>query len=192
MSRFKQYQNLTLDTERLHLRVLDESAAPAVLDYHLRNKDFFGVWSPIPRPSFWTLKFQQEKLQQDQELLLEKRQVKLWVSLQKNPEVLIGHVNFSNIVWGGFLSCFLGYSMDERHNGKGYTTEALAEAVRFMFEQGKLHRVEANIIPRNKASIRVVEKLGFDCEGLSPKYLKINGIWEDHLHYVKRNTALEG
>ena len=35
------------------------------------------------------------------------------------------------------------------------------------------------------------KKQGFTYEGTSPKYLKINGIWEDHLHYVKRNAALE-
>jgi ribosomal-protein-alanine N-acetyltransferase len=66
-------------------------------------------------------------------------------------------------------------------------TEAVAAVVELAFGPLQLHRVEANIIPRNMPSRRVVEKLGFVNEGLSPKYLKINGVWEDHMHYVVLN-----
>lgn len=59
------------------------------------------------------------------------------------------------------------------------------------FTKLQLHRLEANIMPRNKRSLRVVEKLGFYNEGLAEKYLNINGQWEDHLHLVLRNPALE-
>ena len=45
-------------------------------------------------------------------------------------------------------------------------------------------------MPRNRASLRVLEKNGFVCEGLSRYYLKINGIWEDHVHMVKLNEAM--
>ena len=60
-----------------------------------------------------------------------------------------------------------------------------------MFEEIKIHRIEANIMPINIVSIKVIEKLGFENEGLAKKYLKVNGIWEDHFHYVKLNTKLE-
>ena len=45
-------------------------------------------------------------------------------------------------------------------------------------------------MPRNQRSRRVVEKLGFAEEGLARKYLKINGVWEDHIHYVILNDAV--
>ena len=48
-------------------------------------------------------------------------------------------------------------------------------------------RVEANIMPRNTASRRAAAKAGFVEEGLSRKYLKINGVWEDHIHMVRLN-----
>ena len=54
-----------------------------------------------------------------------------------------------------------------------------------------LHRVEANIMPRNQASLRVAEKCGFQPEGLARRYLCINGVWEDHLHMVRLNAAME-
>jgi ribosomal-protein-alanine N-acetyltransferase len=53
-----------------------------------------------------------------------------------------------------------------------------------------LHRIEANIMPRNQRSLRVVEKLGFVDEGLSRDYLKINEKWEDHIHMVLLNKDL--
>lgn len=46
-------------------------------------------------------------------------------------------------------------------------------------------------MPRNRASLRVLEKCGFEWEGLSPRYLQIHGVWEDHVHMVRRNRAME-
>jgi len=96
-----------------------------------------------------------------------------------------------NIVRGVFLSCHLGYGLDKDEINKGYMTEALNAVIRFAFDKVKLHRIEANVMPRNKPSIRIVEKLGFKNEGLARKYLKINGKWEDHIHFVVLNKKLE-
>ena len=51
-----------------------------------------------------------------------------------------------------------------------------------MFNDYKLHRIEANVMPKNKASLKVLKKLGFHEEGLAYNYLKINGKWEDHVY----------
>jgi [ribosomal protein S5]-alanine N-acetyltransferase len=48
------------------------------------------------------------------------------------------------------------------------------------FGELQLHRVEANIQPKNRRSIELVKRAGFRCEGLSPRYLKIAGRWRDH------------
>ncbi|QEN05259.1 GNAT family N-acetyltransferase [Thiospirochaeta perfilievii] len=104
---------------------------------------------------------------------------------------LIGQINISNIVYGPFLSCFLGYKLGEKFQGMGYMGEALNKVIDIAFNQYKLHRIEANIIPKNIKSINVVERLNFVNEGLSKKYLKINGQWQDHSHYVLLNNLLE-
>ena len=87
------------------------------------------------------------------------------------------------------MSCYLGYKLDREHIRKGYMTEALREGIKWMFHKEKLHRIEANIMPRNEASIKTVEKLGFVYEGISKSYLNINGVWEDHIHMVLLNDA---
>ena len=192
-SDFSEYLDLQLHSSRLCLRVPDEDLLPVIHDYLLRNRLFLEPWTPRVRAEFYSAAFQHKKWQQEQIQMLQKRFFKLWIFARSDTrqQQALGQVSLSNIVWGGFRSCFLGYSIDAKANGQGYATEAIEATVRFAFKQLKLHRIEANIMPRNLPSIRVVQKLGFVCEGTSPKYLKINGVWEDHQHYVTRNLELE-
>jgi ribosomal-protein-alanine N-acetyltransferase len=117
--------------------------------------------------------------------------VKLWLCKTEEPDRVIGSVAISNIVRGVFLSCHLGYRLDEAEQGKGYMTEAIREMVAYAFQKLGLHRIEANIMPRNTASLKVTEKLGFYHEGLAKQYLRINGKWEDHIHMVLLNEEME-
>lgn len=186
-------KSVSFKSKNLRMHLPDPALSSQARDYHLRNRDFFKPWNPRTRQTFYSLKFQREKMNQEWQQHLEKRLLKFWIFEKGDHklEKIIGHVAFSNIVWGGFRSCFLGYSIDQDYNGRGYATEAVGKGVTCVFQVLRLHRIEANIMPRNQGSIRVVEKLGFEYEGASPKYLKIDGIWEDHLHYVVRNQALE-
>ncbi|WP_428674636.1 GNAT family N-acetyltransferase, partial [Roseibium sp.] len=79
----------------------------------------------------------------------------------------------------------LGYWMGEPFAGNGYMTEAVAVAVRYAFDELRLHRVEAACIPDNTRSIRLLEKAGFEREGLMRSYLKIDGRWCDHFLYAR-------
>jgi ribosomal-protein-alanine N-acetyltransferase len=98
-------------------------------------------------------------------------------------ERLVGEINVSTIVRGALQGCAIGYWVDEKCAGQGLVPEALVLVLRFAFEELGLHRVEIGIIPRNRASRRVVEKLGIREEGLAERYLQINGVWEDHVRY---------
>jgi RimJ/RimL family protein N-acetyltransferase len=55
----------------------------------------------------------------------------------------------------------LGYSFAKAYWGKGIATEAARAAVRFGFENAKLSRIVAVVVPENTASWRVLEKIGF-------------------------------
>jgi ribosomal-protein-alanine N-acetyltransferase len=68
--------------------------------------------------------------------------------------------------------------------GNGYVPEAVVMTLHFAFEAINLHRVEISIIPRNRASLRVVEKLGLRMEGVAERFLEIDGEWEDHARFA--------
>ena len=91
-----------------------------------------------------------------------------------------GQVSINNIVRGPFLSATLGYWIAKPHAGQGLMAEALSLAITHAFSDLALHRVEANIIPRNSPSIALVKRLGFRYEGTATRYLRIAGQWEDH------------
>jgi len=171
-------------TERLLLSTPTPRDARRAQDYYLRNREFLKEWEPARTPEFYTRAHQQKLLRTQLREMKAGRAVSLWLSLGGEPERIIGFVGASNIVRGSFHSCFLGYKLDAELTGRGFMSEALAAFCRVLFQEHKLHRLEANIRPENAASIRVVEKLGFVYEGRSRDYLFINGAWRDHLHYA--------
>ncbi|MEK7484181.1 MAG: GNAT family N-acetyltransferase [Planctomycetota bacterium] len=182
---------VSLPTQRLLLKTLSATDAKKILDYLQKNRIFFQEWSPKRENCFYTLRFQKSILRSEAQLLRERKHLRLWLFKLQEPQSIIGDISLSNIVWGSFCSGFLGYKMAQTEINQGYMLEALRKTIEYAFIEMKLHRIEANIMPHNEKSIYLIEKLGFVCEGLSKKYLKINGIWEDHLHYVCLNTALE-
>lgn len=181
------------ETERLVLRTVDTSFTKQVLDYYTRNKEFLKPWEPNREESFYKPIFHKKTIRREMDLIDNLAMLRLWIFKKEDKyfEKTIGTLAFSNIVRGCFQSCFLGYKLDKDEIKKGYMTEALQEGIRVMFEDYGLHRIEANIIPRNIASINLVKGLGFENEGLSKKYLKINEVWEDHCHMVLLNEDME-
>jgi len=95
-----------------------------------------------------------------------------------------GEINLSSIQRGPFQNAYVGYWIDEAQAGKSFVPEAVLLVFRFAFEELALHRLQIAIIPRNRASRRVVEKLGVREEGVALRYLEINGTWEDHVRYA--------
>lgn len=95
-----------------------------------------------------------------------------------------GEMNLGSIQRGAYQNAYIGYWIDNRRAGLGYTPEALVMAAQHAFDDLALHRIQISIIPRNKASHRVVEKLGIRSEGVSERYLEIDGTWEDHVRYA--------
>lgn len=93
---------------------------------------------------------------------------------------IAGLVNISSIIRGRFQSASIAYAAFTPSAGRGYMTEGVGLAVRYAFEELRLHRLEANIQPGNQASIKLVRRLGFRCEGYAPDMLFIDGAWRDH------------
>ncbi|MGH9047343.1 MAG: GNAT family N-acetyltransferase [Acidimicrobiales bacterium] len=96
----------------------------------------------------------------------------------------VGELTLSSIQRGPFQSASIGYWIDQAWAGRGLVPEAVVVTLRFAFEVLGLHRVEISIIPRNAASRRVTEKLDLRLEGISERFLEIDGQWEDHVRYA--------
>jgi len=97
---------------------------------------------------------------------------------------LVGGVTLSQVRRGVAQTCSVGYWMGERHAGQGLMTKAVRALAPFVFTQLKLRRIEAACLPFNAASIRLLEKTGFQKEGYAREYLCIDGVWQDHLLYA--------
>lgn len=177
----------TLENDVIRLVSPDLVSADELADYVSRNRDFLRDYEPEREERYYSEEAQREVLAEDVRSWEGRRGYRLYVRLREEGDLLIGSVALNNVVWGAFCSCFAGIRLDAAYVNRGYATMAMGLLVPFAFETLGLHRIEANVMPRNLRSLRVLEKCGFSCEGLSRRYLKINGVWEDHVHMVLLN-----
>lgn len=103
---------------------------------------------------------------------------------RKSDGVLVGFVNLMDFSRGIFQNAYIGYRIFNRYWGQGYATQATRLAIEYGFRCLHLHRIEAGISPRNKASEKVAIKSGLKKEGLSKKRLFVNQKWQDLLIYA--------
>lgn len=177
-----------LVTERLHLKLLEPTDAPAMVRFRIENRDFLQPWEPTRPPEFFTRGFWEMQLAA---ALREFRQgSSLCLSLVDPAEgEVIGVCNYTNVIRGTYQACHLGYAIGQRHEGKGLMHEALSSSIDYVFEEMRLHRIMANYLPHNARSGKLLQRLGFEIEGRARQLLKINGTWQDHVLTSKINPA---
>jgi [ribosomal protein S5]-alanine N-acetyltransferase len=105
--------------------------------------------------------------------------------------VLYGGVIVGNVRRGASQSAALGYWIGAPYTGQGRMQEALRMLLPVAFGTLRLHRIEAATMVHNAPSIRVLEKSGFNAEGVVRGYLKINGRWEDHILHARLATLAD-
>ena len=145
------------------------------------SETFLRPWEPRPPPGLKPSS--PERFRRMLRARRDDRHEKLLICRREDGDI-VGYMGINEIIMGPFQSAFLGYWTGAPHVRRGYMTEALQLALRHAFRTLKLHRVEANIIPRNKASKALVKRAGFTREGLSRRYLKIAGRWQDNERWV--------
>lgn len=96
-----------------------------------------------------------------------------WGIVLKDTGGFIGTVGLNNLsIWG--KKAEIGYELHPSHWGKGFTSEAVKEVLRYSFEYLGLYRIGAVTYPQNEPSIQLLNRLGFTKEGLLRGYLYQN------------------
>ncbi|MFT6922931.1 MAG: ribosomal-protein-alanine N-acetyltransferase [Crocinitomicaceae bacterium] len=82
----------------------------------------------------------------------------------------------------------IGYFIGEPYWNRGIATKAIKIITRYGFEKMNLNRIYAGVFDYNPSSARVLEKCGFEYEGLFKKALFKNGEFHDELRYAFVNS----
>ncbi len=168
---------MKLKGENIYVKLVEESDVEALMKLEVDNKDFFQMFTGKRDESFYTVEGQ---IQRVQSAIKAKNEDREYLFLIQESEKVIGEVILSEVVRENLQSCWIGYFLDKAHNRKGYMTEAVKLVVNYAFQELKLHRIEAGVMPFNTGSMKVLLKSGFHKEGIAKKNVQINGNWEDH------------
>lgn len=175
---------LELAGRRVVLRTLVEGDYDAWYEVRVRCRDWLVPWEPRPKGAPLPA---EDRASFAARCSLRERERQLGTGYGFGIFVarrFAGEITLSSIQRGPFQTGHIGYWIDKDLAGRGYTPEAVVVTLAFAFDTISLHRVEISIIPRNHASLRVVEKLGLRSEGIARKYLEIDGRWEDHAKFA--------
>jgi len=174
------------ETDRLFLQIMTptEANAAAVLKFYQRNKQVFEPYE-LDRPKdFYTKSYQYALLQAEQNMFIDHETIRFWIYEKADPYTIIGTVGFHNIKKTIYYCCDIGYKMDIGYWNRGYATEAVRGCISIVCDELDLHRVNAYVLPENQASIRLLNRLGFNDEGLCRDYIYMHGSWQDHEHFA--------
>ncbi len=166
----------TITTGRLVLKTLDIADAPTVFAYR-SDPEIARFQSFCPA-----------ELSEVQDFILRSTAAfnveDTWFQLGIYREgALIGDLGI-HFIGPHNSQCEIGYTLAKSAQGQGYGQEAVRAAVSHLFDSLKKHRITASLDPRNTASIKLLEQLGFRREGCFVKSYYNQGVWEDDLVYA--------
>jgi len=167
----------TIDTSRLTLRgIIAEDVDDFFTIYS--NPEVMRYWSTPPLPNRDAAAEQVAEMQ----TLFERREMLKWGIALRTDNKLIGsvtlyHPDFTH------RRVELGYALGRDYWAKGYMQETLSAVLAFAFDALAMHRIEADVDPRNAASVRALERMGFQREGYLRERWQVNGEIQDAYFY---------
>jgi [ribosomal protein S5]-alanine N-acetyltransferase len=154
---------LHLNTPRVQLRVLQDSDAPALFALYT-DPVVLRYWSHGP----WADEAQAlAMMARDRQGMAQGESLRLGLVPTGTSEV-VGTVSLFNHM-AAHRRAEIGYALRPDHHGRGLMHDALLAVVGWAFSELKVNRLEADIDPRNLASARSLERLGFQREGFLPE-----------------------
>ena len=167
----------TLTSERVALRWLEDSDAPALFKI-FSDREVMRYWSSPP------LKDEAESLELVERIrrCFAEGSLYQWGVADLCDDAIIGTCTLADVDVQN-RRAEIGFILRRDRWGQGYMSEATSTLLRFAFEELGLHRVEAGVDPRNEASIRLLERLGFQREGYLRERWIVGGEINDTVLY---------
>jgi ribosomal-protein-alanine N-acetyltransferase len=182
------WQPPRLETERLLVRPVSEADVESVFAYaHNPAVTRYTLWE-AHRTTDDTLRFVRDYA----EIRYGERVPEpLALCLREQPDWVIGSIG---CFWANRANrCMeMGYALGEPYWGRGYAVEAARALAGYAFEHYPIERLQAHCIAANRASARVMEKLGMTCEGTLRCALYHRGEFKDVLMYSLLRREWEG
>lgn len=152
-----------------------------LLDLRIRSREQLEPWEPRPVDgvSTWGEAWFGRYLAQCRTDTCQR-----FLLIRRQDDAIVGQVSLNQIFRGPFGNAIMGYWIGTGHTRRGYASRGIRLVLACAFTGLGLHRVEANIVPTNTASLALARRVGFRLEGYSPRYLQINGAWADHTRWA--------
>jgi len=152
-----------------------------------QSRAFLTPWEPSwPGDDLTRAAFRRRLRRHEQEI--ESDEAYPFLIFREFDDTLLGGLTLGQIKRGVAHSATLGYWMGVPYAGRGFMSRAVRAVSGFAFTVLRLHRIEAACLPHNEASVRLLERSGFRREGLARAYLRINGLWQDHILFALLET----
>jgi ribosomal-protein-alanine N-acetyltransferase len=152
-----------------------------------RSRAFLTPWEPTwPGDDLTRAAFRRRLRRHAQEI--ENDESYPFLIFREADNILVGGLTLGQVKRGVAQAATLGYWMGSPYAGKGLMSRSVRAVTGFAFTVLRLHRIEAACLPHNEASIHLLERIGFKREGFARAYLRINGVWQDHLLYALLET----
>jgi ribosomal-protein-alanine N-acetyltransferase len=173
-------------TDRLVLRPPRTTDVPELRRAMRANHEHLRPWSvaPVPGEDPSSLASLSRTILRNRREWKRGQSFVLMVTPRADEDRIVGRIALGGVLLGAFQNAYLGYWIDVEHQGRGLMTEAVRATTSFAFHTAALHRVQAAVMPRNAASQRVLDKVGYRREGVAQRYLCIAGAWEDHVVFA--------
>ena len=167
----------TIETSRIRLRSISEEDTDAFYAIY-SDPEVMRYWSTPPLVDREAAANLIKKIHED----WQRHMILKWGIALRTDDQLIGSITLFNLDFN-HRRAEIGYALGRDYWGRGYMNEALMALLKYTFEVLDLHRIEADVDPRNVASIKTLERLGFQREGYLRERWQINGEIQDAYFY---------
>ena len=154
-------------------------------DLRRESRSFLTPWEPLWLDDELLFSSFRNRIRHYEKLISDDAAFPFFI-FSSDEKQLLGAITLSNVRRGVAQMATLGYWTGEAFANRGVMTDAIGAVLVFAREDLGLNRLEAACLPKNIASMKLLQRSGFEQEGFARGYLRINGAWEDHVLWGRR------